>query len=347
MRSHASLFALLFAVGSFALPFTAHAGIPFFDPIIPEAYNVCSAGWGLLITVINNIIELLLTLAIVFVAPLSIAYAGFLYVVNPVNSGGMEKAKGILTNTIVGIVIALAGWLIVDAIMAVLYNGKFGTWTNLIQMNGVPCIEQTGSLTNGQTGIPNPTAGAVTLRSPHPGKNGVGGGSGSACDPARVQAAAATGGYTLTNAQANTFACIAVPESNCGTANLNYNWNGAKSIPASTAAGAFQVLLATHHDCYEKSVCQAAAGVSGPLNCQRGFETKLLPSGAPNPNWGKPIQTQAAAALVQNCVTAASNLNCSASAAACVLQQAGGNFRDWQADVNSAVQTGCINSSGG
>ncbi|MDO8700276.1 MAG: hypothetical protein Q7J56_01205, partial [Deltaproteobacteria bacterium] len=118
MRFRTFFFALIFVVGSLALPLAAHAGIPFFGPIIPNAVvqyedpvthktittteNVCAAGWGMVITVVNNIIALLITLAIVFVAPLMIAWSGFLFVVNPVDPSGIAKAKSILTNTIVG-----------------------------------------------------------------------------------------------------------------------------------------------------------------------------------------------------------------------------------------------------
>ncbi|MDP1707189.1 MAG: hypothetical protein Q8L30_01380, partial [bacterium] len=93
MRFRTTLFAIFFAVGVFALPLAVHAGVPFFGPIIPpqsvtgiQGSEVCAAGWGMLIMVINNIISLLITLAIVFVAPLMIAWAGFLFVVNPVNA---------------------------------------------------------------------------------------------------------------------------------------------------------------------------------------------------------------------------------------------------------------------
>ncbi len=122
--------------------------IPFFGPIIPQQgnYASCPAGWGMLIQVFNNVIEFLITLGIVFVAPLSVAYAGFLFVVNPVNSGGIDKAKSVLTNTIVGIVIALAGWMIVDAMMVVLYNGSLGSWSSLITSGGQNfCLPQTGA----------------------------------------------------------------------------------------------------------------------------------------------------------------------------------------------------------
>ena len=130
-------------------PLFAHAGgIPFFGPIIPKESATCPASWGLVITVINNIITLLITLAIVFVAPLMIAYAGFLFVVNPVNSGGISQAKSILLNTVIGIAVALAGWLIVDAIMAVLYNPTAvgSTWSSLITSGGTtPCLQVAGS----------------------------------------------------------------------------------------------------------------------------------------------------------------------------------------------------------
>ena len=159
MRSRILAFAPLLVISSvLVLPLIAHAAaLPFFGPIIGNSAgtaleNICPLGWGYLITVINNIIRLLLTLAIVFVAPLMIAYSGFLFVVNPVNPSGREEAKNILTHTVVGIVIALSGWLIVDAIMAVLYHptGSIGsTWSQLITGNpSDPCLKQEGSVSS-------------------------------------------------------------------------------------------------------------------------------------------------------------------------------------------------------
>lgn len=346
MRSRAPLFLCLLAISSLALPFVAHAGIPFFGPIIDKTWTVpdtvtggvvqCALGWGAVITVINNIISLLLTLAIVFVAPIMIAYAGFLYVVNPFNPSGIAKAKGILLNTVIGIIIALAGYLIVAAIMAVLYNPSAvgATWSSLITSgNALTCLPQQGigtGLNQSTNGAPSVTVtGAGSLNTPPSGK------AGTACDPSIVQIAAAAGGYTLSTTQANTLACIAQPESNCGAPHNppNYNWNSARSSPGSTAAGAFQVLLSSNHSCYENSACYTAAGVNGSLNCQNGFDGN-----------GNPKTDSAGAALVQKCVQAANNLNCSASAAACLLQKNSGSFSPWQADVNSARQTGCITS---
>ncbi len=138
------------------MPLAAQAGIPFFGPIIPQANNqaVCPASWGMVLTVINNVISFALTIAIVFVAPLMIGYAGFLMVVNPTSIGDVQKAKTVLWNTVIGIVIALAGWMIVAAIMAVLYNPsaqsgvtRLEVWSNLIGSKGVePCLRQQGAL---------------------------------------------------------------------------------------------------------------------------------------------------------------------------------------------------------
>jgi len=173
MRSRVTLFTALFAVGLFVVPQFAHAAaIPFFGPIIPQDANqaVCPAGWGMLITVINNIIRLLITLAIVLIAPFMIAYSGYLYVVNPYDPSGIAKAKSILANTILGIVIALAGWLIVDMLMAVLYNkntpdaagGVMGTWSSLISSGGASaCLDQRGALPDDTLNQAPPGGGVV------------------------------------------------------------------------------------------------------------------------------------------------------------------------------------------
>ncbi len=136
----------------FVLPYTALAEtvrIPFFGPIVPDAINRCPASFAMFIDVINRIILFSLTIGIVFVAPIMIAYAGFLMVVNPFNSAGIQKAKDIMLHTVVGIVIALAGWLIVAALMAVLYSPTNGlkAWNTIISSGGLDaCLKQEGAL---------------------------------------------------------------------------------------------------------------------------------------------------------------------------------------------------------
>jgi len=279
----------------------------------------------MLIVVINNIISFLLTLAIVFVAPLIIAYAGFLMVVNPTSAGNVSKARSILWNVVEGIVIALAAWLIVDAIMAAFYNanapnnsgGFIGTWSTLVTSGntGDLCLPQSGTSSGPPASTPSVTSGA--------GNQTLSSGT-RACDASVVQQGAQTGGYTLTTAQANTLACLARPESSCGFANLNYRWGS-----GSSAAGAFQVLLSTNSACYNNPACEQAAGTPGqPLNCATGF------------SGGNPKTDPASQAIVQKCLQASASVACSASAAACLLQQNNGSFKPWtgNADSSSAAQ---------
>lgn len=339
MRSRVTFFILLFVAGSLALPLAAHAGgIPFFGPIVPSEVNRCAAGWGAVITVINNIIRFLLTLVIVFIAPLMLAYSGFLFVVNPVNSGGIAKAKSILLNTIIGIVIALAGWMIVDAIMAVLYHptdpslaGK--AWSQLITSGGQDfCLKQEGALQNfneadlsgaNVTGVS--ASGGQYLSLP----------TNADCSPGTIQQATKAGGYNLTPAQINTLSCLAVPESSCGK-----NTTGAKQSNGTptTASGMFQVVLGLNDKCHNLNlpVCTQAAvnaqfSVSGNLNCSTAFR-----GGSPKPG----MESLAAA-----CRAASADLNCNASAAACLVQANGGGFTDWTGTGDGythATQQNCV-----
>ncbi len=168
----------------FVLPYTAFAQtIPFFGPIVPDAINRCPASFALFMDVVNRIILFSITIAIVFVAPLMIAWAGFLLVVNPFNAGAKEQAKKILLNTVVGIVIALAGWLIVAALMAVLYKpdlaaqgkGFVANWAAIVTGSGDPCLIQAGALQKlNQVEVTGSTAEDGLTTTPGPGqlKNG-------------------------------------------------------------------------------------------------------------------------------------------------------------------------------
>lgn len=314
MRSRMPLVLFALALLVFAVPHAAQASIPYFGPIVPSGTSAtCAAGWGMVILVINNLISFLITIAVVFVAPLMIAYAGFLFVVNPFNASGIQKAKDILTNTIIGIVLALAGYLIVDALMGALYNGKAGAWASIINWSSPdgPCLPQKGT---------EPGAGLTQAPPPTIGTGGTGGLStslstspGNPCNPATITAAASQAGYPISSNQANMLACVAKGESTCGAMNppynLNYSWNkDSGNGKASTAAGAYQVLLSTNSTCYDNPVCEAAAGTPGiPLNCKSGFDSKgfVIP--------GSPI--------VSSCQRAAGNVGCSAAAAACLLSK--------------------------
>lgn len=312
LKSRLTFLALVGAF--FILPVAAHAtALPFYGPIVPSLNATCAGNWGGLVQLMNNAVAFLVTIAITVVAPLSIAYAGFLFTVNAFNPSGLGKAKTLLLDTVIGIVIILSAWLLVNLFLTTLTPQGLSGWTaSLFSGGNQPCMSfpiatPTGAVgANGTTTAPNVPLSAT--------------GSG-ACDPDVVQAGAAAGGYTLTNAQANTLACIARPESSCGANISNYAWG-----KGSTAYGAFQVLLQSNASCYENTACQQAAGVTGPLNCASGF------------SGGNPI---AGSSVVQRCTQAAANVGCSASAAACVLKTQG--FGAWTTDPHgTSAQASCI-----
>jgi hypothetical protein len=141
--------------------------------------------------------------------------------------------------------------------------------------------------------------------------------SGTNCDENTIAASNQTASAGLNDAQIQTLACIGGIESGCQSAQTytaqNYKWNN-----GSSAYGPFQITLQGNANCFENSVCQQAAGVSGPLNCAAGF------SGG-NPILGSTIATQ--------CMQAANNLTCSVAAAACLIKQSP-NYSPWNANSN-------------
>ena len=77
-----------------------------------------------LIILIQSIINFLLFIAAP-IAAVMFAYAGWLYLSAAGNQGQVEKAHKIFTTVFMGIVIALAAWLIVNVISTVLLKPDF------------------------------------------------------------------------------------------------------------------------------------------------------------------------------------------------------------------------------
>ena len=120
MKSRTLFFFAGIALVMFVLPDFASAQIPFLGPIIPENFNQCPIGFSGLIVVINRLISLVLTVLIIFVAPLLLAWAGFLLVINAARPEGKEEARKMMLNVVIGIAIALSAYLIVNAVLVAL-----------------------------------------------------------------------------------------------------------------------------------------------------------------------------------------------------------------------------------
>ena len=196
MRFRVPLLLLTFvSVSALALPHLALAhSIPYFGPIIEDGWNVCALGWGAVINVINNIITIALTIELLFIAPLMIAYGGFMLVVNPFKPDAKEKARDIIKNTVVGLTISLSAWLIVDAVMVIMYNpsAAVGNWQSLINGGGLaPCMIEAGSLNDHNVSAGQTVDAHVT--GSNGGVTGYAGGNGAPLTSGTVAPAAGVG----------------------------------------------------------------------------------------------------------------------------------------------------------
>lgn len=230
--------------------------------------------------------------------------------VNPYDPSGISKAKDHLKNTIIGIVVALAAWMIVDAVMAVLYHpndSSWGAWSSLITSGGIePCLKQAGALstdTLNQAKITGISAnGGVIATS---GKSVAQcSSSNSACSPAFLQSVG------FLPAQANVMSCIAVTENSGNATGCNGN-----------ACGTFQIMLTAN------PLVGPACG--GTLNCP------VLCKGAN----GVAVQNEPSC---QPCVQAANNFLCNAQTAKYLFSKS--SYTPWT--VGNANSAACIQQYG-
>jgi hypothetical protein len=114
-------FILSFIVAVFPLVTLA---APF--PIVPCDGPDC--GTCELISLGNNIIQFLIWAGI-FIAIAVFMYAGFLLVTSGGNQSALEKAKGMAFDVLIGFVILLTGWLIVNVFMTGLTGQGLDQWT--------------------------------------------------------------------------------------------------------------------------------------------------------------------------------------------------------------------------
>jgi hypothetical protein len=324
-----ALVVLLGSVGTaiaIVTPSLVHAAVgDFSGSIVPDICNCAGSGiangasWGCVLLVVGNLIKFVIYLGAT-AAVAAIAYAGWLWVVNPLSPEGLSKAKGILTNAGIGLVITLAAWLIVNTVFSTFTTLTLSGVTSSLTGTSGNCLANAvdpagiaGGTTSGINATGTPT-GALPPTQSGPGS----------CDPSTVSAGATAGGYSLSSSQSQTLACIAKAESGCG-ANINQ--------PASSAGGAWQVLMQTNSACYDNPACESAVGATGPLNCKNGF------------SGGKSLGNSTS----QQCYQAAANVNCGAASAACLVKQGGANggFQPWLTAPDHTKQQACVTQYAG
>ncbi len=145
---------------SFA-PLTYAAGGAFFGPIVPNGTNgqpdcnclavkspntgetIPSApDWGCIMQTVQNTVNFAITIGMI-IAILYIVYSGFLFVMSAGNPSSREAAKTRLNNVVIGFVVVLAAWLVIDFVMKKLYNPDtkiegvtFGPWNAILSEDG-------------------------------------------------------------------------------------------------------------------------------------------------------------------------------------------------------------------
>jgi len=310
MRRTRYLLILVLAAGTL-MPLFAHAQeSSLFGPIIPascrcdrvpivggEGFASSAPGWGCIIEVVQNVINVGIALGIVFIV-LMIVWAGFTFMTSGANPEARKKGRQRVMNAVVGLAVILVAWLAVDFVMKALYDPSavvsgeqaLGPWNSILAPQGDDrclIVREPTPITSGFLDI--------TLGPPLGGDAYTGPAIGS-CSPANLISAAAQGGVSIPSNEAQFLACVSRPESGCGVSLRNYNWGR-----GSSAYGPFQILLGDNAQFFEHAACYEAAGVSGPLNCGSAFRN------------GNPIPGKEA--LVQRCQRAAANLSCSTIAA--------------------------------
>ena len=113
---------LIMPVFSFAAGLVPCTNTP--DPVTGVVSDKCD--FNALMTLINTVINFIFVSMVIPIAAIMFVYAGFLLVSSGGSSEARVRAKNIFTNAVIGLVIALAAWLLVKTILSVMgYNGAW------------------------------------------------------------------------------------------------------------------------------------------------------------------------------------------------------------------------------
>ncbi len=133
------------------VPSAAHAAsAAFFGPIVSEACRCPDRAptYGCVLDTGQRMINFGITIGLVAFT-FMLAYAGFVWMTSGGNPEKRNQGRSMLLNVVIGLVIVLTAWLVVDFVMKELYSGDnaskdFGPWNSILaDSTGTMCIEET------------------------------------------------------------------------------------------------------------------------------------------------------------------------------------------------------------
>jgi len=115
---------LVIVMVTLAIPFTTMA-----QPaqLVPASCAGGQCGYCDLVTMANSIVQFGIFLA-ALIAAVMFLYAGWLYLTAVENEGNVTTAKNVLTSVVIGSVIILAAWLVVDVLFFELTGKSIGAF---------------------------------------------------------------------------------------------------------------------------------------------------------------------------------------------------------------------------
>lgn len=179
---------LILPVLFFMLPTEASAASTFFGPIVPPECNcepeggisgdgvtvqASAADYGCVLQTVQNATNFAVSMGAIMVV-VAIAYAGALLMLTPTNPGNREMARGAVMKAVVGLLVLLSAWLIVDFVMKMVYNAdamagnvSLGPWNAILNEGNAPkCIAPRVADKLPSVFIPPTTVGAYTPNTP-------------------------------------------------------------------------------------------------------------------------------------------------------------------------------------
>ena len=139
---------LAFAYTAPSIPYWATNGLV---SCTGNLYNVASTTYSAnpnactslcdLINTIENVIYFGITIALFVILPILFAWGGLMFMFSRGKPEGISKAKGILTGAVVGLLIVLGAWLIVNTVVNALgIKGVGGFGTNICTVQSSPSV---------------------------------------------------------------------------------------------------------------------------------------------------------------------------------------------------------------